>query len=158
MLVVDNAYHGHTQGMVEISPYKFMGKGGKGKPEPWVHVVPVADGYRGRHKGQSPDTGKAYGDEVGQILQNAGRPIAGFITESLLSCGGQVIPPDHYFKTAFAHVRKAGGLCICDEVQVGFGRTGSHFWAFELQDVIPDIVVMGKPSLLRHRHGSSGCY
>ncbi|MCF6249630.1 MAG: aminotransferase class III-fold pyridoxal phosphate-dependent enzyme, partial [Desulfobacula sp.] len=58
---------------------------------------------------------------------------------------GQVIPPKGYFKTAFKHVRNNGGLCIVDEVQAGFGRVGSHFWAFELQDVVPDIVVMGKP-------------
>ncbi len=145
ILVVENAYHGHTQAMIDISPYKFMGKGGKGRPEPWVHVVPVADGYRGVHKGQSKETGKAYGDEIGQIIDRLDRPVAGFIAESLLSCGGQVVPPEDYFKTAFGHVRRAGGLCICDEVQVGFGRTGSHFWAFERQGVIPDIVVMGKP-------------
>lgn len=145
MLVVDGAYHGHTGTMIDISPYKFMGKGGKGFPEPWVHIVPVADGYRGKFKGQDSETGKAYGDEVGKIIRKIDRPIAGFITESLLSCGGQVIPPSTYFKTAFAHVRAAGGLCITDEVQVGFGRVGSHFWAFELQDVVPDIVVMGKP-------------
>jgi 4-aminobutyrate aminotransferase-like enzyme/Ser/Thr protein kinase RdoA (MazF antagonist) len=145
MLVVEGAYHGHTEAMINISPYKFMGKGGKGRPEPWVHVVPLADGYRGTYKGQGKETGKAYGDEVGKIIQKMDRPIAGFITESLLSCGGQVIPPKDYFKTAFAHVRKAGGLCITDEVQTGFGRVGSHFWAFELQEVVPDIVVMGKP-------------
>ncbi len=145
MLVVEGAYHGHTQAMIDISPYKFMGRGGKGCPEPWVHVVPVADGYRGAYKGQGKEAGKAYGDEVGRILQKIDRPIAGFITESLLSCGGQVIPPKDYFKTAFAHVRAAGGLCITDEVQTGFGRVGSHFWAFELQEVVPDIVVMGKP-------------
>ncbi len=145
MLVVDGAYHGHTGAMIDISPYKFMGKGGKGKPEPWVHVVPLADGYRGQYRGQGQKTGKAYGDEVGKIIRRIDRPIAGFITESLLSCGGQVIPPKNYFKTAFAHVRAAGGLCITDEVQTGFGRVGTHFWAFELQEVIPDIVVMGKP-------------
>lgn len=145
MLVVDGAYHGHTAAMIDISPYKFMGRGGKGLPEPWVHVVPLADGYRGAYKGQGKETGKAYGDEVGRIIQEIHRPIAGFITESLLSCGGQVIPPEDYFKTAFAHVRAAGGLCITDEVQTGFGRVGSHFWAFELQNVVPDIVVMGKP-------------
>ena len=145
MLVVDGAYHGHTAAMIDISPYKFMGRGGKGRPEPWVHVVPLADGYRGPYKGKGKETGKAYGDEVGKIIRKIGRPIAGFITESLLSCGGQVIPPENYFKTAFAHVRTAGGLCIIDEVQTGFGRVGSHFWAFELQDVVPDIVVMGKP-------------
>lgn len=145
MLVVDNAFHGHTSSMINISPYKFMGKGGKGKPEPWVHVVPVADGYRGKFKGQGKDAGTAYGNEVGKILDTIKTPIAGFITESLLSCGGQVIPPREYFKTAFKHVRDAGGLCIMDEVQTGFGRVGSRFWAFELQDVVPDIVVMGKP-------------
>jgi 4-aminobutyrate aminotransferase-like enzyme/Ser/Thr protein kinase RdoA (MazF antagonist) len=145
MLVVEGAYHGHTQAMINISPYKFMGKGGKGRPEPWVHMVPLADGYRGIHKGQGQETGRAYGDEVGRIIQRMDRPVAGFITESLLSCGGQVIPPKGYFKTAFAHVRAAGGLCITDEVQTGFGRVGSCFWAFELQEVVPDIVVMGKP-------------
>ncbi|WDP92226.1 MAG: aminotransferase class III-fold pyridoxal phosphate-dependent enzyme [Desulfobacter sp.] len=145
ILVVDNAYHGHTQAMIHISPYKFMGKGGKGTPEPWVHVVPVADGYRGRHKGQGTAAGKAFGHDLGKILADMNRPVAGFITESLLSCGGQVIPPALYFKTAFDHVRQNGGLCICDEVQTGFGRTGSHFWAFESQGVVPDIVVMGKP-------------
>ncbi|MCP4455972.1 MAG: aminotransferase class III-fold pyridoxal phosphate-dependent enzyme, partial [Planctomycetes bacterium] len=141
VLVVDNAYHGHTQAMIHISPYKFMGKGGTGKPEDWVHVVPVADGYRGTYKGQGDDAGKAYGDEVGNIIREMPHAPAAFITESLLSCGGQVIPPDNYFKTAFDHVRRAGGLCICDEVQTGFGRTGSHFWAFERQGVVPDIVV-----------------
>lgn len=145
LLVVDNAYHGHTSTMIDISPYKFMGKGGKGEPVPWVHVVPVADGYRGKFKGQGKNAGKAYGDQVGKIIETLQTPIIGFITESLLSCGGQVIPPKGYFETAFRHVRDAGGLCIADEVQTGFGRVGSHFWAFELQNVVPDIVVMGKP-------------
>jgi 4-aminobutyrate aminotransferase-like enzyme/Ser/Thr protein kinase RdoA (MazF antagonist) len=144
ILVVENAYHGHTSSMIDISPYKFMGKGGKGRPEPWVHMVPVPDGYRGKFKGSKQDAGKAYGDKVGELIETLETPIAGFITESLLSCGGQVIPPEGYFKTAFRHVRNNGGLCIADEIQVGFGRVGSHFWAFELQKVVPDIVVMGK--------------
>lgn len=145
MLVVDNAYHGHTSAMIDISPYKFMGNGGPGSPEPWVHIVPVPDGYRGKFKGYGPQTGIAYADEIGRIIEALDQPAAGFITEGLLSCGGQVIPPKNYFKTAFDHVRNHGGLCIVDEVQVGFGRTGECFWAFELQGVVPDIVVMGKP-------------
>ena len=145
MLVVDNAYHGHTSTLIDISPYKFMGKGGKGKPEPWVHVVPVPDSYRGAHKGMTRKTGTAYGNDVGRIIAGLHRPVAGFISESLLSCGGQVIPPPGYFETAFKQVRDAGGVCILDEVQVGFGRIGTHFWAFESQGVVPDIVVMGKP-------------
>ncbi|XP_033111298.1 ethanolamine-phosphate phospho-lyase-like isoform X2 [Anneissia japonica] len=73
--------------------------------------------------------------------------IAAFIAESLQSCGGQIIPPPDYFKNVFKYVHEAGGVCILDEVQVGFGRVGSHMWAFQLQgsDVIPDIVTMGKP-------------
>src|SRR5207237_2799311 len=67
------------------------------------------------------------------------------ISESLLSCCGQLVLPENYLKAAYRHVRKAGGLCIADEVQVGFGRTGTHFWGFETQDVVPDIVTMGKP-------------
>ncbi len=144
-LVVDGAYHGHSSTLIDLSPYKFMGKGGKGRPEPWVHVVPMADGYRGPHKGQGPETGRAYADALGRIVTYMPAPPAAFICESLLSCGGQIIPPAGYLAAAYDYVRGAGGICIADEVQVGFGRVGSRFWAFELQDVVPDIVVMGKP-------------
>ena len=145
VLVVDGAYHGHTSMLVAASPYKFMGRGGSGRPEPWVHVVPMPDGYRGRHKGQGPATGEAYAADLARVIAGAGEPIAAFITESFQSCGGQIIPPDGYLESAFRHVRAAGGVCIADEVQTGFGRAGTHFWAFETQGVVPDIVVMGKP-------------
>jgi 4-aminobutyrate aminotransferase-like enzyme/Ser/Thr protein kinase RdoA (MazF antagonist) len=144
-LVIDGAYHGHTGRLIDISPYKFKGPGGKGRPEPWVHIVPMPDGYRGIHKGQDRSAGIAYGDEVGRVIRAAEAPIAGFIAESLLGCGGQIIPPEGYFQQAFEHVHTAGGVCIIDEVQVGFARVGTHFWAFERQGVVPDIVVMGKP-------------
>jgi 4-aminobutyrate aminotransferase-like enzyme len=130
---------------VQISPYKFMGRGGKGRAEDWVHIVPIPDGYRGKFKGQGREAGAAYGDEVGRIVAALDRPPAAFITESLPSCGGQIVPPEGYLETAFAHVRQAGGICIADEVQVGFGRVGEKLWGFELQDVVPDIVVLGKP-------------
>ena len=90
---------------------------------------------------------------------------AAFIMESILSCGGQVLPPAGYLRRVYASVRAAGAVCIADEVQVGFGRVGSHFWAFERQgaDVRPDIVTLGKPmgnvrgDALRRRAGHSGC-
>ncbi|MCZ6506482.1 MAG: aminotransferase class III-fold pyridoxal phosphate-dependent enzyme, partial [Acidobacteria bacterium] len=145
LLVVEGAYHGHTSTLTDISPYKFLGPGGRGAAEPWVHMVPMPDGYRGVHKGHDRATGIAYGDDVASVLAAVGGPIAGLILESLLGCGGQIIPPPGYLETAYGHVRAAGGLCIADEVQVGFGRVGSHFWAFERQAVVPDIVVMGKP-------------
>lgn len=70
-----------------------------------------------------------------------------FIMESILSCGGQIMPPKNYFRQVYQAVREAGGVCIADEVQTGFGRVGSHFWAFQLQgeDIVPDIVTIGKP-------------
>ena len=145
LLVVEGAYHGHTSTLIDISPYKFLGRGGAGRAEPWVHVVPMPDGYRGPHKGSGQETGRAYGAAVGRVLSAAERPVAGLILESLLGCGGQIIPPPGYLETAYHHVRAAGGLCIADEVQVGFGRVGSEFWAFETQGVVPDIVVLGKP-------------
>ena len=85
----------------------------------------------------SPATGIAYGNEVNRVISEAGAPLAGFITKSLMGCGGQIIPPPQYLETAFQHVRAAGGLCIIDEVQVGFARVGTHFWAFERQNVFP---------------------
>jgi 4-aminobutyrate aminotransferase-like enzyme len=81
---------------------------------------------------------------VGAIRQ-AGRRPAAFLAESILSCGGQVLPPPGYLAEAYRHVRAAGGVCIADEVQVGLGRVGNHWWAFESQGVVPDIVTMGKP-------------
>jgi 4-aminobutyrate aminotransferase-like enzyme len=145
MLVVEGAYHGHTSTLIDISPYKFLGRGGSGVAEPWVRMVPMPDGYRGEHKGQGAAAGHAYGDAVGAVLARSEEPVAGLILESLLGCGGQIIPPERYLETAFGHVRAAGGVCIADEVQVGFGRVGSRFWAFETQSVVPDVVVLGKP-------------
>jgi 4-aminobutyrate aminotransferase-like enzyme/Ser/Thr protein kinase RdoA (MazF antagonist) len=154
VLVVDGAYHGHTGGLVDVSPYKFMGKGGAGRAQPWVHVVPMPDGYRGAHRGATREVGLAYADAARGVIDRAGAPIAAFITESLFSCGGQIVPPPGWLETTFAHVRAAGGVCIVDEVQTGFGRVGSHFWAFEAQAVVPDIVVLGKPMGNGHPMGA----
>lgn len=144
VIVVDHAYHGHTTTLVDVSPYKFMGKGGGGR-KPWVHVAPIPDRYRGLYRGEDARVGAAWGDDVGEIVADLEKPPAAFLAESLMSVAGQVIPPPGYFETAFRHVRAAGGVCILDEVQVGFGRAGEAFWAFELHGVVPDIVVMGKP-------------
>ena len=152
-LVIDGAYHGHTGNCVAMSPYKFNGPGGRGRPE-WVHVAPSPDRYRGPIRGDDHDLGGAYALELAAVVGEAcasGRSIAAFFAEPILSCGGQVPLPRGYLSAAFAQVRRAGGLCIADEVQVGFGRVGDAFWGFELdaaagdEPVVPDIVVMGKP-------------
>ncbi len=145
-IVVEVGYHGNTTTIVDISSYKFDGPGGQGAP-PWVHTVPMPDAYRGRYRG--PGVAAAYARHVGDAISRmteAGTAPAAFIAESILSCGGQVVLPPGYLAASYDAVRRAGGVCIADEVQVGFGRSGSHFWAFETQDVVPDIVTMGKPA------------
>jgi 4-aminobutyrate aminotransferase-like enzyme len=147
IITVDGAYHGNTQTLIDISPYKHAGPGGQGAPS-WVHKVVMPDGYRGPYKGMQAETGMRYAAHVGEAvkeIQSDGRAPAAFICESMLGCGGQIVLPDKYLDKAFKHVRAAKGLCIVDEVQVGFGRAGSHFWAFESQEVVPDIVTLGKP-------------
>ncbi|MEZ4659825.1 MAG: aminotransferase class III-fold pyridoxal phosphate-dependent enzyme [Caldilineaceae bacterium] len=147
IITVDAAYHGNTQALIEISPYKFAGAGGKGAP-PYVHTALMPDPYRGQFKGYGLDAGHGYAQHVGQLvkeMQAHGSGPAAYICESLLGCGGQIVLPAGYLAEAYRLVRAAGGVCIADEVQVGFGRVGSHMWGFELQGVVPDIVTMGKP-------------
>jgi 4-aminobutyrate aminotransferase-like enzyme len=147
VIVVEGAYHGNTTGLIEISPYKFDGPGGEGRPA-HVRVVPMPDGYRGRYRYGDPESATRYAAAVADEIAGAradGREIAAFFCESMLGCAGQIVLPDGYLHEAYGHVRKAGGVCVADEVQVGFGRVGSHFWAFETQGVVPDIVTLGKP-------------
>lgn len=109
--------------------------------------------YRGKYTADEvgPDAvGTKYADEVSHLIDRAhssGRQIAAFICESMVSCGGQTPLPAGYLRQTYEHVRKAGGVCIADEVQVGFGRVGDHFWAFQMagEDVCPDILTIGKP-------------
>ena len=145
VIVVESAYHGNTSAMIDLSPYKFDGPGGKGCPS-WVHKVMMPDVYRGELRG--PDAARFYADyviEAARKIADAGQRLAAFFCESALSCGGQIILPPGYLNAAYTAVRNAGGVCVADEVQTGFGRAGTHFWMFETQDVVPDIVTLGKP-------------
>jgi 4-aminobutyrate aminotransferase-like enzyme/Ser/Thr protein kinase RdoA (MazF antagonist) len=147
LIVLEHAYHGHTSTLIDISPYKFNGPGGTGR-KPWVHVAAIADDYRGRYRRGERDLGQKYASEVAEILESVnreGRSVAAFLAETLPSVAGQIVFPRDYLREVYHHVRKAGGVCIADEVQVGFGRLGSHFWGFQTQGVVPDIVVLGKP-------------
>lgn len=143
ILVLEGAYHGHTTSLIDLSPYKHAGPGGEGAPD-WVHSVPVADVYRGVYKANDPNAGQHYAEFVREKLSELASR-ASFIAETCPSVGGQIIFPENYLLETYKHIRAAGGLCIADEVQTGYGRTGSHFYAFEAQKVVPDIVVLGKP-------------
>jgi 4-aminobutyrate aminotransferase-like enzyme/Ser/Thr protein kinase RdoA (MazF antagonist) len=147
IIVVDSAYHGTTTADIEISAYKFEGPGGVGA-ESHIHKVDMPDTYRGRYRKSDPEAGKKYASQVKYIIeqmQKENKKPAAFICESLMGVAGQIILPNDYLKEVFRFVRQAGGVCITDEVQVGFGRVGTHFWGFETQRVIPDIVTLGKP-------------
>jgi 4-aminobutyrate aminotransferase-like enzyme len=146
ILAIEVGYHGNTNAVMDVSSYKFEGEGGFPKPET-THILPLPDSYRGKYT--SENCGIDYANHAKEIIQNLkaeGKEIAGFIGETLISCGGQIVPPKSYFKEVYKHIREAGGICIADEVQTGFGRMGKTFWAFELYDVEPDIVTMGKPA------------
>ncbi|MFT7619219.1 MAG: 4-aminobutyrate aminotransferase-like enzyme/Ser/Thr protein kinase RdoA (MazF antagonist) [Planctomycetota bacterium] len=147
MIVVDHSYHGNTQATIDVSPYKFDGVGGRGAPE-FSHKVLLPDGYRGPYLYDCPDAGQRYAESVADVideLQAESRSVAGFISESILGVAGQIEFPAGYLAEVYSKVRAAGGVCIADEVQVGFGRVGTHMWAFETQGVVPDIVTLGKP-------------
>jgi 4-aminobutyrate aminotransferase-like enzyme/Ser/Thr protein kinase RdoA (MazF antagonist) len=147
IVVLEHAYHGHTTTLIDVSPYKFDGPGGRGR-KPWVHVAPLADDYRGKYRRGEADLGKKYAVHVGEILEcckTEARPAAAYIAETLPSVAGQIVFPAGYLAEVYERVRAARAVCIADEVQVGFGRLGTHFWGFETQGVVPDIVVFGKP-------------
>lgn len=147
VLVVDGAYHGNTSVVTGLSPNRYKGPGGAG-PDPTTFEVEQPNPYRGRFGYSDPDAGRKYAASVAsQIssLKRRGRTPAAFIAESAMGTAGSIFFPDGYLDNAFSMVREAGGLCIADEVQVGFGRLGDVFWGFEAQGVVPDIVTMGKP-------------
>ena len=143
VIALRNAYHGGSPGTMALTSHhtwKFN--------VPHNHGVQPAqhpDLYRGPHGPDDPAAGAKYAADVRDLIEfgTSGR-IAAFIAESIQGVGGTVVLPDGYLKKAYEHTRAAGGLCIADEVQAGFGRTGTHFWGFETQGVVPDIVTMAK--------------
>src|SRR5260370_37648722 len=143
VIALRNSYHGGNasgMGLTAHSTWKFNVPHSFG-----VHHAAVPDPYRGLHGRNDPDAGKKYAADVKQLIDFASPgQVAGFIAESIQGVGGVVMFPDGYLKHVYEHVRAAGGVCIADEVQTGFGRTGTHFWGFETQGVIPDIVTMAK--------------
>ncbi len=143
MLALRNAYHGGNasgMGVTAHSTWKFNVPHSFG-----VHHAIAPYPYRGAYGYDDPEAGRKYADDVKNLIDYAtpGK-VAGFIAESIQGVGGFVVFPDGYLKHVYEHVRAAGGVCIADEVQTGFGRTGTHFWGFETQGVIPDIVTMAK--------------
>ncbi|MBU3707215.1 MAG: aminotransferase [Mycobacterium sp.] len=144
IVAVAEAYHGWTYATDAISTSIADNPNALSTRPPWVHTVPSPNAYRGEHRGA--DAGR-YAPEAVSIIENLaaqGHPPAAFICEPFYGNAGGMALPDGYLKAVYAAVRAAGGLAIADEVQVGYGRTGRWFWAFQQQDVVPDIVCIAK--------------
>src|SRR3954451_22490588 len=143
MIALRNAYHGGNasgMGLTAHHTWKFNTPHSFG-----VHHAMTPDPFRGYWGRDDADAGRKYAADVKNLIDYAtSGQIAGFIAESIQGVGGYIVFPDGYLKNVYEHVRAAGGVCIADEVQTGFGRTGTHFWGFETQGVIPDIVTMAK--------------
>jgi 4-aminobutyrate aminotransferase-like enzyme/Ser/Thr protein kinase RdoA (MazF antagonist) len=147
VLCVRDAYHGWTTATYEVSTSSVDNPlGAQAQPE-WVHAVLSPDTYRGPIGAGEADAGVRYADAVREAIARlavGGQAPAAFICEALYGNAGGIVLPVGYLEAAYAHVRAAGGICIADEVQVGYGRLGTHFWGFEQQGVVPDIVTVAK--------------
>lgn len=152
--VVEHGYHGNTQSVIEISHYKFAGKGGAGVSENTI-CLPIPDTYRGEFKCEN--AGTSYVQKAIDQMRPFEGEIAAFIAEPIVGCAGQVPLAKGYLKEIYAEIRIQGGLCISDEVQTGFGRLGDHFWGYEAHEVVPDMVILGKPMGNGHPMGAVVC-
>ncbi len=145
VLAVRGAYHGWTGATDAITTSLLDNPHALETRPAWIHPVEAPNPYRGRHRG--PAAGALYADHVRETLAalaaTSHRPAA-FIAEPLFGNAGGVILPDGYLHRVYALVRAAGGLAIADEVQTGYGRLGQYQWAFQQQDVVPDIVTVAK--------------
>ena len=138
-----NAYHGGTSatmGLTAHSTWKFKSNstaGIKNALAPYCYRCPYGLEY--------PSCGLKCAHDVENVIKyETSGQVAAFIAESIQGVGGTIVPPPEYFGIVYEIVRKAGGLCIADEVQAGFGRTGTKFWGFENYGVKPDMVTMAK--------------
>ena len=146
-IVMEDAYHGTTDAVYELSPADYGIDKGRTLAE-YIATIPAPDGYRGQFRRDDPRYADRYAaciDDAVASLATRGFAPAAFYLDLILCSNGIMVPPPGYLSTAFNKVRAAGGLCVADEVQSGFGRTGDHFWGFEAHDVVPDIVTLGKP-------------
>jgi 4-aminobutyrate aminotransferase-like enzyme/Ser/Thr protein kinase RdoA (MazF antagonist) len=144
-LAQEFAYHGITEAIDAISPSAIR----IGALAAHVRTLLAPDGYRGRYRAGTPDLGVRYAEDADQAiasLAGAGLKPAAYFIDSAFMTNGILEPQPHYVAEVFRRVRAAGGLCIADEVQSGFGRMGEHFWGYQHHGVTPDIITIGKPA------------
>lgn len=146
VVALREAYHGWTMASDAVTTSAYDNPFALATRPDWVHIADVPNRFRGTYRGA--DVADAYLADLAtdlDRLREDGREVAAFLCESILGNAGGVVLPDGYLAGAYAQIRAAGGVCIADEVQVGFGRMGSAFWGFELAEVVPDIITIAKP-------------
>ncbi|MEN2282815.1 aminotransferase class III-fold pyridoxal phosphate-dependent enzyme [Algoriphagus sp. SE2] len=153
IMVMEHGYHGNTQISIDISDYKFSNKKGYGQQSN-ILKAPIPDTYLGKYTMNDGSAGRLYAQEAIDSMTEFGEKVGAFITEPFVGCGGQVPLAKGYLKELYPAIRKQGGICISDEVQTGFGRMGDHFWGYEAHDVVPDMVILGKPMGNGHPMGA----
>jgi len=144
ILISEGGYHGSTSKCIELSHYKFSNKGGNGESKN-TYTFPLTDEFRGKYRGKN--CGLEYVNEIEKIIKKMksnGELVGALLLEPIISCGGQIELPENFLKNVYKIIKREGGLCISDEIQTGLGRVGEKFWGFELHDVVPDIVTIGK--------------
>ena len=142
IICLAGGYHGWSTATDEISTSLNDNPNAAATRPPWVHPAPMPNLYRGEHRG--PDAADRYADAVRDILAGLPEGPAAFVAEPLSGNAGGVELPPGYLPQVYQAVRAAGGLVISDEVQIGYGRTGSDFWGFQLHGVVPDVITMAK--------------
>ncbi|MDL2406656.1 aminotransferase [Rhizobium calliandrae] len=145
MLCLLEAYHGWTLGSDAVSTSIADNPRALTTRPDWVHPLVAPNTYRGPFRG--PDSAADYLAGVTTLLETIderAEGLAGIIAEPAYGNAGGIALPRGYLAEVYAAIRKRGGLCIADEVQVGYGRLGHHFWGFEQQDVVPDIITIAK--------------
>ena len=146
ILAAREAYHGWTIGSDAVSTSLGDNPRALQSRPSWVELIDAPNAIRGRHTGA--DAGARYLDDLDARLHALGAEgranLAGVILEPIFGNGGGVLLPNGYLSGVYERVRALGGVCIADEVQVGYGRLGEYFWGFEQQNAVPDVITIAK--------------
>ena len=136
------AYHGLSEATHALSPEEWA----KGEQPAHVATIPAPDGYRGLYRREQDGWTERYAahiDDAGRALGDHG--LAALYLDPGFTSDGILAPPPAYLREAARRARALGGLMVADEVQAGYGRSGTHLWSFQASGIEPDMVVMGKP-------------
>jgi alanine-glyoxylate transaminase/(R)-3-amino-2-methylpropionate-pyruvate transaminase len=143
IIALRNCYHGAsgiTFGLTSHHTWKYTAA-----PHDAIHHAANPDPYRSLFSGTPAEIARRSVDDLKElILYSTPGKVAAFIAEPIQGVGGTTHGSKEYLQLAYAAIREKGGVCIADEVQTGFGRTGEHYWGFQNYDVVPDIVTMAK--------------